>query len=125
MLNRPTLPAATAYSHQGRQPMFCGRFLACWIVIGCSATVVRADDAGFEARPLHFANDIVPLLSRHGCNSGGCHGRALGQNGFKLSLFGFDADFDYNAIVKEARGRRVFAAAPDSSLMLLKASGRV
>ncbi len=55
-----------------------------------------------DNRPLHFANDIVPLLSRHGCNAGGCHGQANGQNGFKLSLFGFDADFDYNALVKEA-----------------------
>jgi hypothetical protein len=76
-------------------------------------------------RPLHFANDIVPLLTRHGCNAGGCHGKASGQNGFKLSLFGFDAGFDYNAIVKEARGRRVFPAAPDDSLLLTKPSARV
>src|SRR5689334_1270282 len=53
-----------------------------------------------------FANDIVPLLTRYGCNSGGCHGKANGQNGFKLSLFGFDATFDYEAIVEAARGRR-------------------
>jgi hypothetical protein len=78
-----------------------------------------------ETRPLNFANDIVPILTRHGCNAGGCHGKASGQNGFKLSLFGFDPEFDYNAIVKEARGRRLFPAAPDSSLLLLKASGRV
>src|ERR1022692_3076912 len=78
-----------------------------------------------EARPLHFANDIMPLLARHGCNSGGCHGRASGQNGFKLSLFGFDPAFDYNAIVKEARGRRVFPASPDSSLLLVKTAGAV
>jgi hypothetical protein len=78
-----------------------------------------------EQRPLHFANDIEPLLSRHGCNSGGCHGRALGQNNFKLSLFGFDAAFDYNALVKEARGRRVMPASPDNSLLLAKASGQV
>ncbi len=77
-----------------------------------------------ESRPLHFANDIVPLLTRHGCNAGGCHGRASGQNGFKLSLFGFDAAFDYNALVKEARGRRILPAAPDSSLLLVKASGQ-
>src|SRR5262249_4126147 len=78
-----------------------------------------------EQRPLHFANDIVPLLSRFVCNAGGCHGKASGQNGFKLSLFGFDPAFDYNAIVKEARGRRVFPAAPDSSLFLAKPSGRL
>lgn len=78
-----------------------------------------------ESRPLHFANDIMPLLTRHGCNAGGCHGRASGQIGFRLSLFGFDPVFDYNAIVKEARGRRVFPASPDSSLMLVKAAGVV
>jgi hypothetical protein len=76
-------------------------------------------------RPIHFVNDIEPLLSRHGCNAGGCHGRASGQNGFKLSLFGFDAAFDYSALTKEARGRRIFPGAPDSSLLLTKAAGLV
>jgi hypothetical protein len=85
------------------------------------ATVADYD----ETRPLHFANDIVPLLTRYGCNAGGCHGKASGQNGFKLSLFGFDPAFDYNAIVKEARGRRVFPAAPDRSLFLMKPTGLV
>jgi hypothetical protein len=74
-------------------------------------------------RELHFENDIVPLLNRYGCNSSGCHGNAEGQNGFKLSVFGSDPSADYNALVKEARGRRVLQAAPDSSLLLLKASG--
>jgi hypothetical protein len=78
-----------------------------------------------DARPLNFANDIVPLLTRYGCNAGGCHGKASGQNGFKLSLFGFDPVFDYHAIVHEARGRRVFPAAPDHSLLLAKPSGKI
>jgi Protein of unknown function (DUF1549)/Protein of unknown function (DUF1553) len=78
-----------------------------------------------ENQPLHFGNDIVPLLTRHGCNAGGCHGKASGQNGFKLSLFGFDATFDYNALVKDARGRRIMPGAPDGSLLLTKASGQV
>ena len=87
---------------------------------------VKVDVKDFdEARALHFVNDIEPLLSRHGCNSGGCHGRASGQNGFRLSLFGFDPAFDYNALVKEARGRRIFAASPDNSLLLVKAAGLV
>jgi hypothetical protein len=91
---------------------------------GQTATVqVVVRDAG-EERPLNFANDVVPLLTRHGCNAGGCHGKASGQNGFKLSLFGFDPTLDYNALVKEDRGRRIFAAAPDSSLLLTKPSGR-
>jgi len=75
------------------------------------------------AAPLDFTNDIVPVLSKQGCNSGACRGKAIGQNGFKLSLFGFDPAFDYAALVHEGRGRRISAAAPDDSLMLLKAAG--
>jgi hypothetical protein len=76
-------------------------------------------------RQFHFENDIVPLFARFGCNSSGCHGKAEGQNGFKLSVFGFDPAADYAALLKEARGRRVFPAAPERSLLLLKASGQV
>jgi hypothetical protein len=82
--------------------------------------------SGFDSyRPVDFGQEIVPLLSRMGCNAGGCHGKASGQNGFKLSLFGFDAAFDHAALTKEARGRRIFPAAPDHSLLLLKATGQV
>src|SRR6186713_1580975 len=79
------------------------------------ALAARADE-----RPLNFANDIVPIFTKAGCNAGGCHGKASGQNGFKLSLLGFEPDEDYEHIVKEARGRRVFPAAPENSLLLLK-----
>ncbi len=75
------------------------------------------------ARRFNFENDIVPILSRHGCNSSGCHGKAEGQNGFKLSVFGFDPAADYDALTKEGRGRRVFPAAAERSLLLAKASG--
>ncbi len=71
--------------------------------------------------PVSFRNQVVPIFTKLGCNSGGCHGKATGQNGFKLSLLGFDPDFDFAAVVKEARGRRVFPAAPERSLLLLKA----
>lgn len=74
-------------------------------------------------RDLHFINDIEPILAKTGCNSGGCHGKASGQNGFKLSIFGFDPKFDYDALVHEAHGRRVFPAAPEQSLLLTKAVG--
>jgi hypothetical protein len=74
--------------------------------------------------PINFTNQIVPIFTKLGCNSGGCHGKASGQNGFKLSLLGFEPDIDFNALVKEARGRRIFPAAPDYSLLLLKASGQ-
>ncbi len=80
---------------------------------------------GLQARGVDFRTEVMPLLSKHGCNAGGCHGKQSGQNGFKLSLFGFDTQFDYEAIAKEARGRRLFAANPDQSLFLLKAAGKV
>jgi hypothetical protein len=78
-----------------------------------------------EARRFNFENDVIPLFGRFGCNSSGCHGKAEGQNGFKLSVFGFDPAADYAALVKEGRGRRVFPAAPDASLLLAKVSGAV
>ncbi|MDB5388718.1 MAG: hypothetical protein JWM11_4364, partial [Planctomycetaceae bacterium] len=76
-------------------------------------------------RPIDFSNEIVPLMSRFGCNAGGCHGKASGQNGFKLSLFGFDTNFDYQALALEGRGRRVFASSAEQSLLLRKAAGQV
>jgi hypothetical protein len=76
-------------------------------------------------RSLHFENDILPILSRFGCNSSGCHGKAEGQNGFKLSIFGFDPRADRLALLEEGRGRRIFPPAPDESLMLKKATGSV
>jgi hypothetical protein len=78
-----------------------------------------------KPRPISFANDIIPILTKATCNAGGCHGKAEGQNGFKLSVFGFDPESDHAAITKEARGRRVFPASPEASLLLMKGTGRV
>lgn len=75
--------------------------------------------------PINFGNQIVPIFTKLGCNSGGCHGKASGQNGFKLSLLGFDPEIDFNALVKEDRGRRVFPASPSKSLLLQKATGQI
>jgi hypothetical protein len=75
--------------------------------------------------PINFGNQIVPIFTKLGCNSGGCHGKASGQNGFKLSLLGFEPELDFTSLVKEARGRRLFPAAPDQSLLLTKAAGQV
>jgi len=77
------------------------------------------------AAPVDFERDVQPILTRFGCNAGACHGKARGQNGFQLSLLGFDANFDFEALAKEGRGRRAFLAAPERSLLLLKPSGRV
>lgn len=86
-----------------------------------SVTVKRASDWP----SLAFETDIIPILNRYGCNGSGCHGKAEGQNGFKLSVFGFDPAADYDAIAVEGRGRRVFPAAPRRSLLLEKMSGGV
>lgn len=75
--------------------------------------------------PVDFERDVEPILTRAGCNAGACHGKQRGQNGFQLSLLGFDRDFDHAALVKEARGRRIFPAAPERSLLLLKPTGQV
>ncbi len=76
-----------------------------------------------ENLPINFGNQVVPVFTKLGCNSGGCHGKASGQNGFKLSLLGFDPELDFMTLVKEARGRRLMPASPESSLLLLKAIG--
>lgn len=74
--------------------------------------------------PINFTNQIVPIFTKLGCNGGGCHGKASGQNGFKLSLLGFYPDEDYEYLVRETRGRRLFPSAPGDSLLLLKAIGK-
>jgi hypothetical protein len=76
-----------------------------------------------EELPINFPNQIVPIFTKLGCNAGGCHGKASGQNGFRLSLLGFEPDLDYQTLVKEGRGRRVFPAAPEESLLLKKGIG--
>jgi hypothetical protein len=73
-----------------------------------------------------FNHEIVPILTKAGCNAGACHAKAGGgQNGFQLSLLGYEPDEDYEALVKGARGRRVFPAAAEKSLLLLKATGEL
>jgi hypothetical protein len=78
-----------------------------------------------EDLPINFPNQVVPIFTKIGCNAGGCHGKASGQNGFKLSLLGFEPELDYMTLVKEGRGRRLFPAAPERSLLLMKATGQV
>lgn len=74
-------------------------------------------------RQYHFENDILPILSKFSCNMSGCHGKAEGQNGFKLSVFGYDPRADHVALTQESRGRRVNPLNPATSLLLQKASG--
>jgi hypothetical protein len=73
-----------------------------------------------DPRPINFPNEITPIFTKLGCNAGGCHGKSGGQNDFKLSLLGFYPSEDYEWLVKEHRGRRIFPAAPEYSLLLTK-----
>ncbi len=72
-----------------------------------------------------FVRDVLPALAKAGCMAGSCHAKAEGQNGFKLSVFSYDPKSDYAEILKEARGRRVFPAAPSESLLLLKPTATI
>lgn len=70
-----------------------------------------------------FATEIVPVLTKAGCNAGACHGAATGQGGFRLSLLGYDVGDDYDRLARELGGRRIDLGRPEASLMLRKASG--
>lgn len=98
---------------------FC-TFVVAWAI---GTTCTFGADPNSEYTP-KFELDIQPILTARGCNSGPCHGKSRGQNGFSLSLFGFDSNMDFDALVKNARGRRVSMAAPSESLLLTKATGR-
>ncbi len=74
---------------------------------------------------ISFPNEVVPVFTKYGCNGGGCHGKSSGQNGFRLSLLGFEPQEDFEHLVKEARGRRLFPASPRHSLLLRKATGEL
>jgi hypothetical protein len=76
-------------------------------------------------RPVSFRLDVMPVLFRAGCNSGGCHGAAIGKDGFHLSLFGYDPAGDYYRLTQQIPGRRLDLAVPEQSLLLLKAIGAV
>ncbi len=75
--------------------------------------------------PISFKDDVLPVLSKAGCNGSGCHSKPGGQNGFQLSVFAYDPEADYREIVHESRGRRLSPGAPDQSLILLKGTQAV
>ncbi len=119
ILTRPTLETSGRMRFRYRA--------AAWRLV--AFVVAMYATPGFTAdpvRPLGFVDDVVPILTKASCNSGGCHAKAgNGQNGFRLSLLGFEPREDYDHIVKEGHGRRVFPASPEQSLLLLKATNVV
>jgi WD40 repeat protein len=77
------------------------------------------------ATNISFVRDVLPVMAKAGCMGGSCHAKPEGQNGFKLSVFSYDPKSDYREIVKESRGRRIFPAAPEESLLLLKPTATI
>jgi hypothetical protein len=104
----------------------------CAVADGESAVIVRAGTVetrvpvsiseSTQVRDVSFRHEIEPALTKLGCNQGACHGSQHGKGGFRLSLLGFEPEFDYTAIVKSAAGRRVSPSMPEESLLLLKPS---
>jgi hypothetical protein len=78
-----------------------------------------------EPSPVSFRNHVQSVLSKAGCNSGACHGAAAGKNGFKLSLRGYDADADWFAITRQARGRRIVPDDPARSMLVTKPTAAI
>ena len=114
-------PAAPPGPFQSRP-----RLVAPLLLLAACSAGGRADAGGPDGRDRpSFRLDVEPILTRAGCNGGGCHGKASGQGGLKLSLFGFDPEQDFAAIVQEGLGRRVAQGAPESSMILLKATARL
>ena len=66
---------------------------------------ISAADYGADTK-ISFVKDVMPILNKVGCTSGTCHGAAKGKNGFKLSLRGYDQEFDYRALIHDLSGRR-------------------
>jgi hypothetical protein len=89
-------------------------------ILGKTASLMVVVREQTGQKTLNFAADIAPIFSRYGCNASGCHGALNGQSGFKLSLFGYDPDSDYEAIVKASEGRRINLKNPEESLILQK-----
>ncbi|MCC9603604.1 DUF1549 and DUF1553 domain-containing protein [Stieleria sp. JC731] len=92
-----------------------------------SICIVQADDPNSDELAVHheFTTDVMPVLSKAGCNLGTCHGNLNGKGGLKLSLRGQDPEYDYQKLVRSLRGRRINVAAPERSLILQKAIGEV
>ena len=92
---------------------------------GLSAEIPVTLTAAERRRDLRFAVDVMPIFSKAGCNTGSCHGAARGKDGFRLSLFGYDPDGDYQRLTRELPGRRVNLASPAQSLVVEKAVAAV
>ena len=95
------------------------RFFVLFAAFGMTFTVSSAE------RPISFRHDVLPVISKVGCNSGGCHGALAGKGGFRLSLNAYNPASDHYNITREMRGRRVEFSDPARSLFVIKPTAAV
>jgi hypothetical protein len=116
-------------THFSRQPsvkhFMNVRLPFCHVIWFVAIVFVGAPNGAADEPSPSFNNDVIPVLTRFGCNTGTCHGKLAGQNGFRLSLRGYAPDLDFETIAREARGRRINPASPANSLLIRKATGRL
>ena len=126
MVKLTTKPATVAVSALGLvTPVADGQEQLTFVFQGREVTVAVEVSGAQQTPPISFVQDVQPTFSRLGCNAGTCHGSRTGKNGFKLSLRGYDSLFDHRAFTDDIGARRLNRAAPDQSLMLLKATGSI
>ena len=90
------------------------------VTVGKKSIDVPVEIKDVTNHPVSFIREVIPAISKVGCNAGTCHGAQKGKRGFKLSLRGYDPLFDYRALVDDLSGRRFNRSRPEQSLMLLK-----
>lgn len=114
-IEKPNSVTALTAGETRLQTQYDGMAAAAKVVVG--STSARRD--------LSFVNDVVPVLTKSGCANSNCHGSVRGQNGFKLSLFGYDPEMDYEAITEKSDGRRIDLDNPEDSLLIRKPTFQV
>jgi len=118
-------PAVARITGAGLEPQADGKAELRVEFEGLRSVVPVEVTGASETAPLRFRNDVLPILTRAGCNTGKCHGAASGKDGFRLSLFGYDPQGDHYRLTREMSGRRINLATPDECLLVTKAIGEV
>ena len=121
---KPAAPIIKVEANGTIHPVRVGKTTLTILAAG-QRTIVPIEVKSITNPPVSFVRDVMPILSKAGCSAGTCHGSAKGKNGFKLSLRGYDPDFDHHALIDDISGRRFNRTDPARSLMLLKPTGAV
>ncbi len=122
---RGTASATVEYINETFVPKSDGSTSVTFSHAGFECSINIRVSGAKEQPPISFRNEVLPELTRAGCNTGKCHGSASGKDGFRLSLFGYDPIGDQIRLTREQPGRRVHLADPKHSLVVLKAIGTV